>query len=209
MWLASLLCFLLAGGASAVQTFERRSFTVGPDSFLLDGRPFHYVSGSVHYFKVPSAYWRDRLTRLRASGVNALQTYVQWSVHQPEEDVTDFSGQQDLVRYIQMAQELGLLVILRPGPYIDAERDLGGLPYWLLKRPGIKLRSSDPLYMDAVTAWYDELLPKIKPLLYSNGGPVIMMQVRKEVRRLGTAVRLVLLSLILLLIHLTSPEYET
>ena len=182
MWAASLLCLLLvlAQGASAAQTFERRSFTVGPDSFLLDGQPFHYVSGSVHYFKVPTAYWRDRLTRLRAAGVSALQTYVQWSAHQPEEGVTDFSGQQDLVRYLQLAQELGLLVILRPGPYIDAERDLGGLPYWLLRRPGIKLRTADPLFMEPVTAWYDQLLPKIRPLLYSNGGPVIMVQVWQE-----------------------------
>ena len=173
---------VLAAGTAAVGTFEQRSFTVGPDSFLLDGRPFHYVSGSVHYFKVPAAYWRDRLTRLRAAGVSALQTYVEWSSHQPEEGVTDFSGQQDLVQYLQLAQELGLLVILRPGPYIDAERDLGGLPYWLLRRPDVRLRSSDPQYMAAVTSWYDQLLPRIRPLLYANGGPVIMVQASHAAR---------------------------
>ena len=180
MWRPIVLSVLLMGGVLAASRFERRSFTVGADSFLLDGQPFHYVSGSVHYFKVPAAYWRDRLTRLRASGVSALQTYVEWSSHQPEEGVTDFSGQQDLVQYVRLAQELGLLVILRPGPYIDAERDLGGLPYWLLRREGIRLRSSDPLYMAAVTAWYNQLLPRIKPLLYINGGPVIMVQVRVD-----------------------------
>ncbi|XP_037085621.1 beta-galactosidase-like [Pollicipes pollicipes] len=161
-------------------TFERHSFTVGPDTFQRDGRPFRYVSGSVHYFKVPRAYWRDRLTRLRASGANALQTYVQWSEHQPEENVTDFSGQRDLEEFVRMAQELGLLVILRPGPYIDAERDLGGLPYWLLRRPGVRLRTSDPRYMSAVTAWYEQLLPRLRPQLYVNGGPVIMVQVENE-----------------------------
>ncbi|KAF0288395.1 Beta-galactosidase [Amphibalanus amphitrite] len=180
MWHWSVLPLLLAGGVLAGTRFERRSFTVGPDSFLLDGQPFHYVSGSVHYFKVPSAYWRDRLTRLRAAGVSALQTYVEWSSHQPEEGVTDFSGQQDLEQYLRLAQELGLLVILRPGPYIDAERDLGGLPYWLLRRQNVSLRSSDPAYMEAVTGWYDQLLPRVRPLLYSNGGPVIMVQVENE-----------------------------
>ncbi|XP_037076709.1 LOW QUALITY PROTEIN: beta-galactosidase-like [Pollicipes pollicipes] len=179
-WLLVLLVALLTGVCAGRQTFERHSFTVGPDTFQRDGRPFRYVSGSVHYFKVPRAYWRDRLTRLRASGANALQTYVQWSEHQPEENVTDFSGQRDLEEFVRMAQELGLLVILRPGPYIDAERDLGGLPYWLLRRPGVRLRTSDPRYMSAVTAWYEQLLPRLRPQLYVNGGPVIMVQVENE-----------------------------
>ena len=109
-----------------------------------------------------------------------MQTYVEWSSHERSPGKYDFSGQNDIVSFLKIAQELGLDVILRPGPFIDAERDLGGLPSWLLKHPDIKLRTSDKTYMAAVTSWYTQLFSVLRPLLFPNGGPIIMVQVENE-----------------------------
>ena len=159
------------------------SFTIDYDKneFIKDGNPFRYVSGSLHYFRVPSELWADRMSKMRAAGLNALQTYVEWNSHEPEQGKYDFSGDNDLVRFIKLAQKHDLLVLLRVGPYIDAERDMGGFPYWLLSiNPQIKLRTSDQSYLAQVEKWFSVLLPKIKPLLYNNGGPIIMVQVENE-----------------------------
>lgn len=161
-----------------------KSFTIdyANDQFLKDGEPFRYMSGSIHYFRVEPSEWRDRLRKMRMAGFNALQTYVEWSSHEPEPGFYDFSGILDLETFLKTAQEEDLVVILRLGPFIDAERDMGGLPYWLLNRnPDMKLRTSDPSYLKYVDDWYSNvLLPKVKPLLYENGGPVIMVQVENE-----------------------------
>ena len=111
------------------------------------------------------------------SGLNTLQTYVEWSSHEPRPGHYDFSGNNDLVAFLTTAQELGFDVILRPGPFIDAERDLGGLPWWLLRSPDIQLRTSDPAFLGPVTAWFTELFSVLRPLLFKNGGPIIMIQV--------------------------------
>ncbi|KAG0725489.1 Beta-galactosidase [Chionoecetes opilio] len=163
---------------------QERSFSIDYDNnqFLKDGEPFRYVSGSIHYFRTLPSEWRDRLKKMRMAGFNALETYVEWSSHEPEQGTYDFSGINDLPSFLTIAQEEDLVVILRLGPFADAERDMGGLPYWLLnKNPDMRLRSSDPSYLKYVDAWFgDALLPKVKPLLYENGGPIIMMQVANE-----------------------------
>ena len=110
-------------------------------------------------------------------GLNTLQTYVEWSSHENSPGNYDFSGQNDIVSFLKIAQELGYDVILRPGPFIDAERDLGGLPSWLLKHPDVKLRTNDKNYMAAVKSWYTKLFSVLRPLLFPNGGPIIMVQV--------------------------------
>ncbi|KAH9413521.1 Beta-galactosidase-1-like protein [Dermatophagoides pteronyssinus] len=150
------------------------------DRFLKDGQPFRYVSGSIHYFRVPKQYWQDRLKKMRSGGLNAIQTYVEWSSHEPMPGQYDFDGQNNLIEFIRLAQTENLLVILRVGPYICAERDLGGLPFWLLREPNITLRTSDPRFLRPVNRWLEILLPKIRPLLYENGGPIIMLQVENE-----------------------------
>ncbi|KAK8753118.1 hypothetical protein OTU49_002622 [Cherax quadricarinatus] len=182
-----LLCFILsdvAPGLLRQADGGPRSFEIdyANDRFLKDGLPFRYVSGSIHYFRVPASLWADRLGKLRMAGFNAVQTVVEWSSHEPEPGVFDFAGNHDLEGFIKTAQEQDLLVILRVGPFICAERDMGGLPYWLLRlHPNIRLRTSDPSYLTHVDAWLSQvLLPKIKPLLYENGGPVIMVQVENE-----------------------------
>ncbi|XP_023222257.1 beta-galactosidase-like [Centruroides sculpturatus] len=160
-----------------------RSFTIDYDNncFLKDGKPFRYVSGSMHYFRVPSSLWEDRMLKMKAAGLNALQTYIEWNSHEPEPGTYIFEDNYDIVNYIQTAGKVGLLVILRPGPFIDAEREMGGLPYWLLKvKPDMQLRTSDADYLYYVDRWFNILFPKLKPLLYSNGGPVISIQIENE-----------------------------
>ncbi|XP_011237015.1 beta-galactosidase-1-like protein isoform X2 [Mus musculus] len=125
---------------------EARSFVVDRehDRFLLDGVPFRYVSGSLHYFRVPPVLWADRLLKMQLSGLNAVQFYVPWNYHEPEPGIYNFNGSRDLIAFLNEAAKVNLLVILRPGPYICAEWEMGGLPSWLLRNPNIHLRTSDP-----------------------------------------------------------------
>ncbi|XP_068220921.1 beta-galactosidase-like [Palaemon carinicauda] len=182
----SLLFVILAvafGTGSSIKE-NNRSFVIdySNDRFLKDGEPFRYISGSIHYFRTLPSEWRDRLRKLRMAGFNAVETYVEWSSHEPEPGEYDFSGILNLVKFVEIAQEEDLLVIMRPGPFIDAERDMGGFPYWLLrKNKNMQLRTSDPTYLEEVDHWFSNiLLPLLKPLLYENGGPIIMVQVENE-----------------------------
>ncbi|XP_064443156.1 beta-galactosidase-1-like protein isoform X2 [Mirounga angustirostris] len=161
---------------------DTRSFVVDRenDRFLLDGAPFRYVSGSLHYFRVPRVLWADRLFKMRMSGLNTVQFYVPWNYHEPEPGVYNFNGSRDLFAFLNEASVANLLVILRPGPYICAEWDMGGLPAWLLQKPDIHLRTSDPDFLAAVDSWFKVLLPKLYPWLYHNGGNIISIQVENE-----------------------------
>ncbi|KAG2458863.1 BGAL galactosidase, partial [Polypterus senegalus] len=159
-----------------------RSFSVDyeKDCFLKDGKPFQYVSGSIHYSRVPRFYWQDRLKKMYMAGLNSIQTYVPWNFHEPIQGIYNFKGDRDLEHFLDLANQTGLLVILRPGPYICAEWEMGGLPSWLLQKPDIVLRSTDPDYLQAVDSWLNVLLPKIRKWLYNNGGNVISVQVENE-----------------------------
>ncbi|XP_049673186.1 beta-galactosidase [Accipiter gentilis] len=178
------LLFPLAGLAAVfpAAAIPQRSFGIdyNCDCFVKDGRPFRYISGSIHYSRVPRYYWKDRLLKMKMAGLDAIQTYVPWNYHEPEVDMYDFSGDKDLEYFLQLANDTGLLVILRAGPYICAEWDMGGLPAWLLEKKSIVLRSSDSDYLAAVEKWMGVLLPKMRPHLYQNGGPIIMVQVENE-----------------------------
>lgn len=150
------------------------------DCFQKDGKPFRYISGSIHYSRIPRVYWKDRLLKMYMAGLNAIQTYVPWNYHEESPGVYNFSGDRDLEHFLQLAHDIGLLVILRPGPYICAEWEMGGLPAWLLTKKNIVLRSSDKDYLLAVDTWMGKLLPMMKPFLYQNGGPIITVQVENE-----------------------------
>ncbi|XP_038597079.1 beta-galactosidase-1-like protein isoform X3 [Tachyglossus aculeatus] len=173
-----LLFLLLPGGIQA----GGPSFTVdrARGVFLRDGLPFRYISGSVHYARVPRALWPDRLRKMRMSGLNAVQVYVPWNYHEPQPGIYDFAGERDLEAFLEAAAAEGLLVILRPGPYICAEWEMGGLPSWLLRKSDIVLRTSDPDFLDAVDTWFHVLLPKVLSHLYHNGGNIISVQVENE-----------------------------
>ncbi|ROL53454.1 Beta-galactosidase-1-like protein 2 [Anabarilius grahami] len=159
--------------------------------FTLEGAPFLILGGSIHYFRVPRAYWRDRLLKLKACGLNTLTTYVPWNLHEPERGVFLFQEQLDMEAYIRLAGELGLWVILRPGPYICAECDLGGLPRclfvfylilisWLLQDKKMKVRTTYSGFTSAVNSYFDNLILRITPLQFKNGGPIIAVQVDNE-----------------------------
>jgi len=154
--------------------------TIKDGQFLMDGKPYRIISGAMHYFRIVPQYWEDRLKKLKACGFNTVETYTCWNLHERKEGVFDFSGMLDIERYIQIAADLGLNMIIRPGPYICAEWELGGLPSWLLRYPDMSLRCNDPLYLEKVRPYYKELLSRIRPYLSTNGGNVIMMQVENE-----------------------------
>ncbi|XP_012865063.1 PREDICTED: beta-galactosidase-1-like protein 3 [Dipodomys ordii] len=148
--------------------------------FTLEGHKFLIFGGSIHYFRVPREYWRDRLLKLKACGFNTLTTYIPWNLHEPERGKFDFSGNLDLEAFVLMAAEIGLWVILRPGPYICSEIDLGGLPSWLLQNPNLQLRTTNKDFVRAVDTYFNHLIPRMVPLQYHQGGPVIAVQVENE-----------------------------
>jgi len=148
---------------------------------LLDGKRFQLISGSICYFRILPEHWADRLGKLVALGANAVEVYVPWNFHERRLGEWDFSGPADLARFIRLAGNLGLLVLLRPGPYICAEWSMGGLPWWLLARdPPPKLRCGDPYFLEAVEAYFRRLSEEVAPLLCSEGGPIVAAQVENE-----------------------------
>jgi beta-galactosidase len=154
--------------------------TITGNQFLLNDQPFRILSGALHYFRVLPEYWRDRLEKMRAFGLNTIETYVAWNLHEPRPGEFHFDGGLDLVRFIEMAAEVDLKVIVRPGPYICSEWDFGGLPAWLLKDPQMQVRCMYPPYLAVVDRYLDALLPRLVPLLASQGGPIIAVQVENE-----------------------------
>ncbi len=154
--------------------------SVKPDGFYLNGQPFRFIAGAIHYFRVPKEYWADRLMKLKACGFNTVETYVAWNAHQPTENEFIYDDMLDLVAFLETAHELGLYAIVRPGPYICSEWEFGGLPWWLLKKEGIALRCMNRPYLDAVDRFFDDLLKRLAPLQSTHGGPILMMQVENE-----------------------------
>jgi beta-galactosidase len=156
------------------------NFKIENGNFLYNGNEVRIISGSIHYFRVVPEYWRDRLEKLKNCGFNTVETYVAWNIHEPQADKYNFEGIADIEKFIKTAQELGLLVIVRPSPYICAEWEFGGLPAWLLKDKNMRLRCAYKPFLDRVDKYYDELIKRLKPLLCTNGGPVIAMQIENE-----------------------------
>jgi beta-galactosidase len=160
------------------------SFTARGEQFLLDGEPFVIRSGEMHYPRVPRPYWRDRMRKMRAMGLNALCTYVFWNAHEPEQGKFDFSGNLDIAEYVRTAQSEDLYVLLRPGPYICTEWDFGGLPWWLLAGD-IKVRSADPRFLEAASRYMGQVGKQLAPLQIHRGGPILMAQVENEYGSFG------------------------
>ncbi|XP_075772516.1 beta-galactosidase-1-like protein 2 isoform X2 [Pelodiscus sinensis] len=169
---SSLIPLQLWGRTLGLQTEDSK--------FLLEGVPFRIFGGSMHYFRVPREYWRDRMVKMKTCGLNTLTTYVPWNLHEAARGKFDFSGNLDLEAYLTLAAEVGLWVILRPGPYICSEWELGGLPSWLLQDPDMQLRTTYKGFTEAVDAYFDHLMARVVPLQYKKGGPIIAVQVENE-----------------------------
>ena len=181
---AAAITLMLSAPAVAAGASQH---TASADSthFLLDGKPFQIISGEMHYPRVPRAYWKDRLQKLKAMGLNSVTTYVFWNAHEATPGHYDFTGQNDIAEFIREAQQAGLYVILRPGPYICAEWELGGYPAWLLKDRSIVLRSLAAKLATATDAWFTQLGKQLQPLLLQNGGPILATQVENEYGSFG------------------------
>ena len=175
--MALLLACVLPGRAMAA---ERESFAAGKNTFLLNGKPFVVKAAEVHYPRIPRPYWEHRIKMCKALGMNTLCLYVFWNIHEQKEGVYDFSGQNDVAEFCRLAQKNGMYVIVRPGPYVCAEWEMGGLPWWLLKKKDIRLRERDPYFLERVRLFEKEVGKQLASLTIENGGPIIMVQVENE-----------------------------
>jgi len=181
--LALVLLFLLGAPSHRLRA---QTFTVGNDAFLLDGKPYQIRSGEMHAARIPPEYWRHRLQMVRAMGCNTVCAYLFWNMHEPQQGTFDFTGPANAAEYCRIAQEERLKVILRPGPYSCAEWEFGGLPWWLLKYPDIKVRTRDPRYLEAVHRYLLEVGKQLAPLQITHGGSIIMVQVENEYGSYGS-----------------------
>ena len=155
-------------------------FTVGKNTFLLNGQPFIVKAAEVHYPRIPRPYWEHRIQMCKALGMNTLCIYVFWNLHEPRQGQFDFTGNSDVAEFCRLAQKNGMYVIVRPGPYVCAEWEMGGLPWWLLKKKDIRLREQDPYFMERVRIFEEKVGEQLAPLTIQNGGPIIMVQVENE-----------------------------
>ncbi|MDB5138987.1 MAG: bga 1 [Mucilaginibacter sp.] len=156
------------------------SFTLGDSTFLLDGKPLQLISGEMHCTRIPVDYWRASLRMAKAMGLNTIGTYVFWNAEEPEQGRYDFKGNNDIAQFVRIAKEEGLWVVLRPSPYACAEWEFGGYPWWLLKDKTLKVRSKDPKFLKAYHDYIMQLGKQLSPLLVTNGGNILMVQIENE-----------------------------
>lgn len=156
------------------------TFTVGDKTFLLNGKPFVVKAAELHYPRIPRPYWEQRIKMCKALGMNTVCLYVFWNIHEQQEGKFDFTGNNDVAEFCRLAQRNGLYVIVRPGPYVCAEWEMGGLPWWLLKKKDIRLREPDPYFMERVKLFERKVGEQLASLTIQNGGPIIMVQVENE-----------------------------
>lgn len=177
----ALLIFSLFVAVVTAKAQGNHQFTLTPTSFMLDGKPFQIISGEMHPARIPHEYWRHRIKMAKAMGCNTIAAYVFWNYQETSPGVFDYStGNHNIAEFIKICKEEGMWVLLRPGPYVCAEWDFGGLPSYLLKIPDIKVRCMDPLYMEPLTKYVTSLAKEIAPLQCVNGGPILMVQVENE-----------------------------
>lgn len=173
-------------GVPAAEPVADRSFEAGRGTFLLDGEPFVVKAAELHYPRIPRPYWDQRIKMCKALGMNTICLYTFWNAHEPRQDQFDFSGQNDLREFVKLCQENDMKVILRPGPYVCAEWEMGGLPWWLLRKKDIRLRQQDPFFMERVDKFQQAVASRVGDLTIADGGPIIMVQVENEYGSYGT-----------------------
>ena len=170
----------MSGAALMAQT-ARHTFFLSESEFILDGQPFQIISGEIHPARIPAEYWRHRVQMAKAMGCNTIAAYIFWNYHESEEGIYDFStGNHNLQEFFKIVQEEGMFLIVRPGPYVCAEWEFGGIPPYLLRIPDIKVRCMDPRYMAAAERYIAKLAEEIKPFMITKGGPILMLQIENE-----------------------------
>ena len=179
---------LSLGWAGVAADAPKHTFEIGAEEFLLDGKPFQIRCGELHFARVPRPYWRHRLRMCRAMGLNAVCAYLFWNYHEQTPGVCDFTGDRDVAAFCRLAQEEGLWVLLRPGPYVCAEWEFGGFPWWLLVKgeESVKVRTCDPAYLEPAKRWLKRVGGELAPLQVTRGGPILMVQVENEYGSYGT-----------------------
>lgn len=169
----------MASTASAGETVKGK-FEAGKGTFLLNGEPFVVKAAELHYPRIPKEYWDQRIKLCKALGMNTICLYTFWNSHEPKEDQFDFTGQNDLRAFVKLCQDNDMKVILRPGPYVCAEWEMGGLPWWLLKKKDIRLRENDPYFLERVDKFQKAVAEQVGDLTIDKGGPIVMVQVENE-----------------------------
>ncbi len=176
-----LLIFFFAGSSQS-----KHQFSLGKNDFLLDGKSFRIISGEMHPARIPKQYWRHRIQMAKAMGCNTIAVYIFWNYHETQKGIFDFKTEnRDIAEFIRICQEEKMWVLLRPGPYVCAEWDFGGLPPYLLKIPDIRIRCMDTRYMEAVNRYLNRLSIEVRPLQCTNGGPILMVQIENEYGSFG------------------------
>lgn len=173
------LCSLMFMGCSPIQK-EKHTFSIGDKTFLLDGKPFLIKAAEMHYTRIPAEYWEHRIQMCKALGMNTICIYAFWNIHEQKEGVFDFKGQNDIAAFCRLAQKHGMYIMLRPGPYVCSEWEMGGLPWWLLKKKDIKLRTNDAYFLERTKLFMNEIGKELADLQVSRGGNIIMVQVENE-----------------------------
>lgn len=173
------LLLVFAVQLSSAQT-TKHQFSTDDQHFLLDGKPLQIISGEIHYPRIPRETWRHSMKMARAMGLNTIGTYVFWNLHEPEKGKFDFSGNNDIAAFVKTAQEEGLWVILRPSPYVCAEWEFGGYPYWLENEKNLVVRSRDSNYLREYRTYIREIGKQLAPLQVNHGGNILMVQVENE-----------------------------
>lgn len=179
-YLKTIITTLLFSLSTLTALARGGDFTTGKNTFLLNGQPFVVKAAELHYPRIPRPYWDQRIKMCKALGMNTICLYVFWNIHEQQEGKYDFTGNNDVAAFCRLAQKNGMYVIVRPGPYVCAEWEMGGLPWWLLKKKDIRLREDDPYFIARVKAFETEVGRQLAPLTIQNGGPIIMVQVENE-----------------------------
>ncbi|WPO90607.1 glycoside hydrolase family 35 protein [Chryseobacterium sp. HR92] len=174
------LCIILLFFSLNTMFSQKGKFEIKDGSFFLNAKPFTVYSGEMHYPRVPSEYWKHRLEMMKAMGLNTVTTYVFWNYHEESPGKWNFSGEKNLQKFIKTAQEVGLYVIIRPGPYVCAEWEFGGYPWWLQNNKDLEIRRDNQAFLDECRKYINQLAKQIVPLQINNGGPVIMVQAENE-----------------------------
>jgi len=175
------VCLILLTTFVQLSFAQKHEFSLGKSDFLLDGKPFQIIGGEMHPARIPKEYWRHRIQMAKAMGCNTIAAYIFWNYHEEIEGKFDFTTEnRNIAAFIKICQQEGMWVLLRPGPYVCAEWDFGGLPPYLLKYPDIKVRCMDTRYMTAALRYIDELAKQVTPLQCVNGGPILMVQIENE-----------------------------